>query len=150
MRTMLEYLLSKKKQNVSLGFPKTPKYDDVIDFLESRDFKLVDEDNNDPNAFVSFLNAVEKGKYDYPVYHVDSRFRYRCQRIIFSKGKDPEEDGIVEFILFTTKDGSDPIATRDVDTVGAICTLVNTHIDSDSFDNYEEFTKTVKKHFGWQ
>lgn len=137
MKPINEYLLGKDKK-LTDDVPKTPKFDDWVEFLESNGFAEVR--TNRANKFIGYL---EIAVFSFnPICMIMSDFSENCQRIMFSNGGKIGRSNPL-FTLWTTRSGKDPVSTGDVAYVA------NIEYSDHKNLKYEEFVEIAKEHFEW-
>ena len=144
MKTINEYISNKITNSYVLydGFPKTPKLQDVIDFLEDHDFiKMGSYDYDHP-----FLDNIENNRYflqeaSYPSYRHGNEYWVR-----FCCAGKPSKTNLIYFCRLT-KSGKQ---VSDDDDMAYVERYFDNKADDIEFENYKEFVDYVNKEINWQ
>lgn len=145
MKTLLEFL-SIRKEDIYIGrFPATPKLDDVIEFLKNEGFTELIYTNKIHSAQEELTNEAPKSET--PVFmYAKSLFEEYWWIRFCKQGKISTTNPI--YCLFLTKDGTDLEKTGKKDQIGWI--EYGDGKEGDDINGYDNFCKTVNKHFDWQ
>ena len=134
-----EYLLSKDK-TMSAKFPKTPKTDNIISFLEQEEFDKYEVGYYEPKISVKDFCSLKNKRLGISDKNLFTRI-YFCL-----DGEINEKNPI--FCLYTTDDGHEyyQYSEKRGKYVGVIEQY--DHIFK-YFKTYEDFSNEAKKFFGW-
>jgi len=141
MKTINEYISNKITNSDVLydGFPKTPKLQDVIDFLEDHGFIKMRSYDYDH----AFLDDIEDDRYivQESTWHAKKEYWVR-----FCKAGKPSAKNPIYFCRLTETGKQ----VSDDDDMAYVEYYFDNNGDDKTFENYKEFVDYVNTELNWQ
>lgn len=157
MKQLSEWLSTKvvKPLKYNLGFPDKPNYDEILEFLESQGFIIMEY--NEPHGYlydvIRYIAKNAKNSSAPLVFTTDETFSNNSSKKrhtwirICNHGAISKDNPIFLLRLFRDDDSAVPVLSGSGLGIGTI--EVN-GVDRTEIKTYDEFVKLINKQFGWE
>ena len=154
MKQLSEWLSTKvvKPLKYDLEFPTKPNYGEILEFLESQGFIIMEYNGTSLSDAIRYISKNAKTSSAPLVFTTDHTFSNRSTERhtwirICNYGDISKDNPIFLLRLFKDNDSLVPILSGSGLGIGAI---EFNAIDRKEIKTYKEFVKLINKQFGWE